>query len=108
MNSTCVDKELMPFDLARSILANAVESLSTECARLSDALGRVAAENIVAKEDLIPYARSAMNGYALSAAELPCEIGSPGVSCTSASAVSASWRSTKRFWSSDPYMSAVE
>ena len=78
MNSTCVDTELMPFDLARSILANAVESLSTECARLSDALGRVAAENIVAKEDLIPYARSAMNGYALSAADtLAASSGSP-------------------------------
>jgi hypothetical protein len=39
MNSTCVDAELMPFDLARSILA--VETLSTESIRLSDALGRV-------------------------------------------------------------------
>jgi molybdopterin molybdotransferase len=65
MNTTCVDTELMPFDLARSILADAVESLSTECIRLSDALGRVAAESIVAKEDLVPYSRSAMDGYAL-------------------------------------------
>jgi len=66
MNSTCVDTELMAFDLARSILAAAVESLSTESIRLADALGRVAAENIVAKEDLVPYPRSAMDGYALS------------------------------------------
>ena len=65
MNSTCVDMELMAFDLARSILAAAVESLSTEPIRLADALGRVAAENIVAKEDLVPYPRSAMDGYAL-------------------------------------------
>jgi hypothetical protein len=41
MNSTCVDAELMPFDLARSILADGVETLSTESIRLSDALGRV-------------------------------------------------------------------
>jgi len=65
MNSTCVDTELMPFDLARSIVADAVESLSTESIRLSDALGRVAAETISAKEDLVPYPRSAMDGYAL-------------------------------------------
>jgi molybdopterin molybdotransferase len=65
MNTTCVDTELMPFDLARSILADAVESLNTEGIRLSDALGRVAAESIVAKEDLVPYPRSAMDGYAL-------------------------------------------
>ena len=65
MNTTCVDTELMPFDLARSILADAVESLSAERIRLSDALGRVAAESIVAKEDLVPYPRSAMDGYAL-------------------------------------------
>lgn len=65
MNRTCVDTELMPFDLARSILADAVETLSPESIRLSDALGRVAAETIVAKEDLVPYPRSAMDGYAL-------------------------------------------
>ena len=65
MNSTCVDTELMPFDLARSILAHAVETLSPESIRLPDALGRVAAETIVAKEDLVPYPRSAMDGYAL-------------------------------------------
>ena len=30
MNSTCVDTELMPFDLARSILADTGETLSAE------------------------------------------------------------------------------
>jgi molybdopterin molybdotransferase len=65
MNSTCVAMELMPFDLAKSILVDAAETLSTESVRLSDALGRVAAESIVAKEDLVPYPRSAMDGYAL-------------------------------------------
>jgi molybdopterin molybdotransferase len=78
MNRTCVDTELMPFDLARSILADACETLSTESTPLSDALGRVAAENIVAKEDLVPYARSAMDGYALRAADtLAASSGSP-------------------------------
>jgi molybdopterin molybdotransferase len=78
MNRTCVDTELMPFDLARSILADAGETLSAEPTRLSDALGRVAAENIVAKEDLVPYARSAMDGYALRAADtLAASSGSP-------------------------------
>ena len=64
MNTTCVDTELMPFDLARSILADAGETLNAESTPLSDALGRVAAENIVAKEDLVPYARSAMGRLA--------------------------------------------
>ncbi len=69
MNGTCVDTEPMPFDLARGILADAGETLSAESTPLSDALGRVAAENIVAKEDLVPYARSAMDGYAVRAAD---------------------------------------
>jgi hypothetical protein len=30
MNSNCVDTELMPFDLARSILADAGETLTAE------------------------------------------------------------------------------
>lgn len=50
MTSTCIDTELMPFDQAKSILANAAEALSSEYVPLSDALGRVAAESIVAKE----------------------------------------------------------
>ena len=65
MNSTCVDTELTPFDLARSVLADAVETLSSEPIALTDALGRIAAESIVAEEDLVPYPRSAMDGYAL-------------------------------------------
>ena len=64
-----VQKELAQFDLARSLLARVTKALSCESIPLSMALGRVAAEDIVAEEDIVPYARSAMDGYALRAAD---------------------------------------
>lgn len=69
MTSTCVPTELMPFDEAKNILADAVETLSSEYLSLSGTLGRIAAESIVAKEDLVPFPRSAMDGYALRSAD---------------------------------------
>jgi molybdopterin molybdotransferase len=69
IKTACVDTELAPFDLARSVPVSAAHVLNSESIPLSDAVGRVAAENIVAKEDLVPYARSAMDGYALRAAD---------------------------------------
>ncbi|MGA9978408.1 MAG: gephyrin-like molybdotransferase Glp [Candidatus Sulfotelmatobacter sp.] len=43
--------------------------LGSEYVSLSALLGRVAAENVIAEEDLVPYARSAMDGYALRASD---------------------------------------
>jgi hypothetical protein len=53
--STGIDTEMVPFEGAQSILANAIRALATEQISLSDALGRIAAETIVAEEDLVPY-----------------------------------------------------
>jgi hypothetical protein len=47
-----VRNELAQFDLARSVLARVTKALSCESIPLSMALGRVAAEDIVAEEDI--------------------------------------------------------
>lgn len=78
MSMNCVDMEFAPFELATSVVASAVTRVSSELLSLSTAVGRVAAEDIVAEEDLVPYARSAMDGYALRAADtLSASPGSP-------------------------------
>lgn len=46
-----------------------MQQLPSELVALADALGRVLAEDVVADMDLVPYARSAMDGYALRAAD---------------------------------------
>lgn len=48
----------------------AVEALPAETVPLGEALGRVLAEDAVAEADLVPYARSAMDGYAVRAADV--------------------------------------
>jgi molybdopterin molybdotransferase len=68
-NTACVDTELVPFDEARSTLLRAVEPVNVETVSLGGAFGRVSAENVIAKEDLVPYARSAMDGYAMRASD---------------------------------------
>ncbi|HEV2400578.1 MAG TPA: gephyrin-like molybdotransferase Glp [Candidatus Sulfotelmatobacter sp.] len=74
----CVDMEFAPFELAATVVASAVTRLNSELVSLSTAVGRVVAEDIVAEEDLVPYARSAMDGYALRAADtLGASPGSP-------------------------------
>jgi len=60
---------MVAFDEAREIILAAVESLPVESVALADALGRVIAEDVVAEADLVPYARSAMDGYALRATD---------------------------------------
>ena len=40
-----------------------------ETVSLQDSLGRVAAANIIAADDLVPFARSAMDGFAVRAAD---------------------------------------
>lgn len=68
-SSTTAGIDIVLLDAAQGIVANAISPLSTERLSLSDALGRVAAEEVVAEEDLVPYARSAMDGYALRACD---------------------------------------
>jgi molybdopterin molybdotransferase len=64
-----VQKEFAQFDQARSLLARVTKAVSCESVPLSMALGRVAGEDIFAEEGIVPYARSAMDGYALRAAD---------------------------------------
>lgn len=60
---------MISLDEARQIILDAARPLPAEPVRLADALGRVAAEDVVADADLVPYARSAMDGYAVRAAD---------------------------------------
>lgn len=60
---------LVSFDEAREAILSAVSALPGEPVALADALGRVLAEDIVGDADLVPYPRSAMDGYALRAAD---------------------------------------
>jgi molybdopterin molybdotransferase len=47
-----------------------IAPLSAEAAPLADALGRVLAEDVIAGEDIPPFRNSAMDGYAVRAADL--------------------------------------
>lgn len=64
-NSATAGIDMVSLDAAQGIVANAITALGAERVPLSDALGRVAAEDVAAEEDLVPYRRSAMDGYAL-------------------------------------------
>jgi len=60
---------MVSFDEAREVILGSVRVLPAELVPLAEALGRVVAEKVVADADLVPYARSAMDGYALRAAD---------------------------------------
>lgn len=60
---------MIGFDEAREAILTTVQSVTAERVRLSEALGRVVAEDVVADADLVPYARSAMDGFALRSTE---------------------------------------
>jgi molybdopterin molybdotransferase len=60
---------MIPFAHAQRLVLDAARSLATETVALGDALGRVAAETITATSDLVPFARSAMDGYAVRAVD---------------------------------------
>jgi len=55
-------------DAVRAIL-DACAPLAAETVALGAAAGRVLARTLIADDDLVPYARSAMDGYAVAAAE---------------------------------------
>ena len=59
---------MISFDDARAIVA-ATEPLGTEPCALAHAESRTLAERVVAPEDLVPFARSAMDGFAVCAAD---------------------------------------
>lgn len=61
----CAETEPVTFGFAKNALLRRIEPLNSQPVPLSDACERITAEDIIAQEDLVPYARSAMDGYAL-------------------------------------------
>jgi molybdopterin molybdotransferase len=57
------------FDEALQTILSTVQPLHSENVELAQALGRVAAEAVVAGDDAVPFPRSAMDGYAVRANE---------------------------------------
>lgn len=60
---------MISFDEARNTILSTVQPLETTIVSLREALGRIAAETIVADADAVPFPRSAMDGYAVREAE---------------------------------------
>ncbi len=65
---------------ALSLVLSGVQSLPAEEVPLGDALGRVLAEAIVARDSLPPFANSSMDGYAVRAADVQTSSGDSPVS----------------------------
>jgi molybdopterin molybdotransferase len=63
--------ELLPIDEALAVVAAQITPLEIELARLEHAHGRFLAEDLTAEVDLPPFANSAMDGYAVRAADSP-------------------------------------
>src|SRR5260370_23857535 len=61
---------MIPISEAISIVLEHSPKLKVESVALSDGLGRVLAEDIVADTDLPPFDRAQMDGYAVRAADL--------------------------------------
>lgn len=62
---------------ARDHLAEAARPLGTESVALAAAVGRIAGEDVLAPEDLPSFARSAVDGYAVRAADLAAAAAAP-------------------------------
>jgi molybdopterin molybdotransferase len=67
VNGIAVD--LMPFAEAQRAIVATCEPLPRERVPLERALGRIIADDVVAAEILVPYDRSAMDGFAVRAAD---------------------------------------
>jgi molybdopterin molybdotransferase len=63
--------ELIPFAEAQRLVLDRVQPLPPERVALAAAFGRVAAEDVVAAVDLPPFDSSAMDGFAVHAADTP-------------------------------------
>ncbi|MFO0993488.1 MAG: gephyrin-like molybdotransferase Glp [Hyphomicrobiales bacterium] len=61
---------LLPVDEAKARILSGVKPLSPEPVKLGDALGRVLARDLKATRDQPPFAASAMDGYAVRAADV--------------------------------------
>ena len=66
-----MERELPSFDRAQAVVLEAVEPLGGERVPIHAAARRFLAEDAVAAVDLPPFASSAMDGYAVRAADLP-------------------------------------
>jgi molybdopterin molybdotransferase len=60
---------MISFDEARNTILSNIQPLEATEVLLRDGLGRIAAKTIVADADAVPFPRSAMDGYAVRAAE---------------------------------------
>ena len=60
---------MIPLEEARALVCGAVEKLPVETVELLDAVGRVVAADQISDIDVSPFAHSAMDGFALRAAE---------------------------------------
>jgi molybdopterin molybdotransferase len=77
------------FDEAQRCILAACPALPAELARLGDAYGRVLAADVHADADLVPYPRSAMDGFAVLAADTataPLELALAGTEISAGSA----------------------
>ncbi len=63
-------KEMLSVEEARDLVLSQVTSLETELVPLLDAVGRVAAADLVSDIDVAPFANSAMDGFALRAQQI--------------------------------------
>jgi len=61
--------DLVDFDTARRAITAACAPLAPQDVALGDAVGRTLGATLVAREDLVPYARSAMDGFAIRASD---------------------------------------
>jgi molybdopterin molybdotransferase len=64
-----VTPQLTEFEQARTLVLEAARPLETESVELDAALDRVLAEEVVASEDVPPFDNSAMDGFAVRAAD---------------------------------------
>ncbi|MCX7599580.1 MAG: molybdopterin molybdotransferase MoeA [Armatimonadetes bacterium] len=82
-----MSEELLELEEARSILLQAAPTGGTEARLLSDAMGCVIAEEVVADRPIPPYDRAAMDGYAVRAADIAAASGVSPVAVTCAGEV---------------------
>src|SRR5882757_10371674 len=64
---------MLDFELARQRILEQVKPLASELVPVADADGRVLAEDVVSSVDLPPFDYSAMDGYAVRAADFSGE-----------------------------------
>lgn len=69
-DDACAHGELLPLDAALAIYAREVRALPVQCAALNAALQQVLATPVLAAVDLPMFVQSAVDGYALRAADI--------------------------------------